>query len=239
MFFTSNTRKNSEDAHAFPLVFPHMFVVHKSKPLFSGALKYGKSHPRPKHFLIRFEYIPNGTKSFMPILTSIHPYPTSIMGQRVAYGDEIYWFRVVGNAHCINTINYLASKYSKKQLVNLQGSKLHLKASWFSWLPICVAFFGGVVSKPLWWIEQAQFWGPISSTVQGTITFPSTKECLQTLISSPTNRSSFSIVTLGITITCVILQCQDHIVLFRLSKLPRVQTIKLPTNARMLQKGKS
>jgi hypothetical protein len=35
------------------------------------------------------------------------------------------------------------------------------------------------------------------------------------------------------------LQCQDHIVLFRLSKLPRVQTIKLPTNARMLQKGKS
>jgi hypothetical protein len=131
MFFTSNTRKNSEDAHAYPLVFPHMFAVHKSRPLFNGPLKYGKSHPRPKHFLIKFEYTPNGTKSFMPILALIHLYPISIVGQKVAYGNEISWFKVVGSASCTNTINYLASKHSKKQLVNLQGSKLHLKIGGF------------------------------------------------------------------------------------------------------------
>jgi hypothetical protein len=34
------------------------------------------------------------------------------------------------------------------------------------------------------------------------------------------------------------LPCQDHIVLFSLSKLPRMQIAKLPSNAHMLQKGK-
>jgi hypothetical protein len=89
-----------------------------------------------------------GIRSFMPVLASIHPYPTLIGGRGVAYGDEISWSRAVGSASYTDTINYLASKHSKKQLVNLQGSKLHLKVSWFSWLPICVAFFSGVVSKP-------------------------------------------------------------------------------------------
>ncbi len=98
-----------------------------------------------------------GTRSFMPILASIHPYPTSIVGRGVAYGDEISWSRAVGSASYTDTINYLASKHSKKQLVNLQGSKLHLKAGWFSWLPICAAVFSGVVSKPPRWREQAQF----------------------------------------------------------------------------------
>ncbi len=60
MSFTPNIEENSEDAHASPLVFPHMFVVHKLGPLFNGPLKYGKSPPRPKHFLIRFEYTPSG-----------------------------------------------------------------------------------------------------------------------------------------------------------------------------------
>ncbi len=79
------------------------------------------------------------------------------MGRGVAYGDEISWSRAVGSASYTDIINYLASKHSKKQLVNLQGSKLHLKAGWFSWLPICAAVFSGVVSKPPRWREQAQF----------------------------------------------------------------------------------
>jgi hypothetical protein len=54
----------------------------------------------------------------MPILASIHSYPTSIVGQGIAYGDEISWSKVVGSASYTNTINYLASKHSKKQLVN-------------------------------------------------------------------------------------------------------------------------
>jgi hypothetical protein len=54
----------------------------------------------------------------MPILASIHPYPTSIVGQGVAYGNEISQSRVVGSASYINIINYLASKHSKKQLVH-------------------------------------------------------------------------------------------------------------------------
>ncbi len=95
-----------------------MFVVHKSGPLFSILPKYGKRHPRPKHFLVIFEYTPSGTRSFMPILASIHSYPTSIVGQGIAYGDEISWSKVVGSASYTNTINYLASKHSKKQLVN-------------------------------------------------------------------------------------------------------------------------
>ncbi len=95
-----------------------MFVVHKSGPLFSRPPKYGKSHPRPKHFLIIFEYTPSGTKSFMPILVSIHSYPTSIVGQGIAYGDEISWSKVVGSASYINIINHLALKHSKKQLVD-------------------------------------------------------------------------------------------------------------------------
>ncbi len=95
-----------------------MFVVHKSGPLFGGPPKYAKSHPRLKHFLLIFEYTPSGIRSFMPILTSIHPYPTSIVGQGVAYGNEISQSRVVGSASYINIINYLASKHSKKQLVH-------------------------------------------------------------------------------------------------------------------------
>jgi hypothetical protein len=54
----------------------------------------------------------------MPILVSIHSYPTSIVGQGIAYGDEISWSKVVGSASYINIINHLALKHSKKQLVD-------------------------------------------------------------------------------------------------------------------------
>jgi hypothetical protein len=95
-----------------------MFVVHKLGPLFHGPPKYAKSHPRLKHFLIIFEYIPNDIRYFMPILTSIHPYPTSIVGQGVTYGDEIFQFKIFRSASYTNIVNYLASKHSKKQLVH-------------------------------------------------------------------------------------------------------------------------
>jgi hypothetical protein len=50
----------------------------------------------------------------MPILASIHPYPISIVGQGVTYGDEISWSRIVRSASYTNIVNYLASKHSKK-----------------------------------------------------------------------------------------------------------------------------
>jgi hypothetical protein len=46
-----------------------------------------------------------GTRSFMPILASINPYPTSIVGKGLAYGDEISWSRAVGSAFYTDIIN--------------------------------------------------------------------------------------------------------------------------------------
>ena len=100
---------------------------------------------------------------------------------------------------------------SKREL--LASRRIHCKSPitcfpfWGSTVTGFSAFVGVAIAPR--WREQAQFWGPTSSTIQGTITFPSGKVSLRASTSSSTKLSSFPTVTLGMTTTWAILPCQQ------------------------------